>query len=114
MMRLSCGCPFWARWKATNRLGTFLYVSGITSGGGSTRWGGIEGHEACHRLPRFDLHSRPYVLWIGRGTWRCWLKYHHRRGEEIGFGDYCGKDIPWPCCGSVRYAHADDCPEATR
>jgi len=106
----TCTCPRWRRWTITHRFATFLYASGITSNGGSVSWGG-EGHNACHTLPRLDLHARPYILGVSRDTWRCWLIGHHRRGEEVGFG-LCGKCMPWPCCGATTYDHAPSCEEA--
>lgn len=104
-----CQHRAWRRWRITQRFATFLYVSGITAGGGGWSYGGRAGHRGCISMPAFNLHPRPYVLGISTDTWRCWSK-GHRRGEEVGFG-LCGKCMPWTCCGATTVAHADDCPE---
>jgi len=51
---------------------------------------------------------RDYILGAPRETWHCWLIGHHRRGEQVGPG-FCGKCVPWPCCGSIRVEHQPGC-----
>lgn len=96
----------WHRWKATGRAVRWLYALGVISGSG---WSYGGGHDGCVTF-RFDLHRRPYILGVSRDVWRCWLVGRHRRGEEVGFG-FCGKCVPWPCCGSQTLEHTDGCPD---
>lgn len=102
----------WRRWAATKWLTGKVYTSGLAAHGGGWRWGG--GHDGCQdRLPGGWLRPRPYVLFVPSEVWRCWLIGHHRRGEHVGFG-FCGKCVPWPCCGSQVAEHADGCAEDVR
>jgi len=96
----------WRRWKLTHWLAGRAYTLGICSSGGST-WG--NGHDWCMDSPRLR-GKRHYILGVSREVWRCWLVGHHRRGEEVGFG-FCGKCVPWPCCGSQLEAHTAGCVE---
>jgi hypothetical protein len=101
----------WRRWSLTHKVAGYLYVTGICASGGGTRWG--NGCDRCQDvLPRLR-GKRPYILGVPRETWRCWLVGHHRRGEEVGFG-FCGKCVPWTCCGSQREDHAAGCTEDVR
>lgn len=95
----------WRRWKLTRRLASWAYQLGVIAGSG-TRTG--NGCDWC--LYHVSWRGkRPYVLGAARETWRCWHR-GHRRGESVGFG-YCGKCIPWPCCGSIRLGHEPGCAE---
>lgn len=110
--RLARQCRHWAwrRWKLTHKVCGWLYVLGVTSSGGG--WQSGDGHNGC--LPDKSLRlrgKRPYLLGVSRETWRCWLVGHHRRGEEVGFG-FCGKCMPWPCCGAETADHKPRCPDA--
>jgi hypothetical protein len=108
--RLARQCKHWGwrRWKLAHWIAGRLYTSGISSGGGS--WAMGDGCNGClATLPRLR-GKRVYILFVMREVWRCWLVGRHRRGVEVGFG-FCGKCVPWQCCGSVREEHADGCPE---
>ncbi len=96
----------WRRTKVWRRLVSTMYVLGVIPGSASS-WG--NGHDWCVTVGGL-YGRRPYILGVPRETWRCWLK-GHRRGEEVGFG-FCGKCVPWTCCGSTVEAHADGCGEA--
>ncbi|MFI6228577.1 hypothetical protein ACIBCR_14850 [Micromonospora echinospora] len=96
----------WHSWRITGRLATLAYGLGITSGNAYS-YG--DGHDGCVTDIRFR-GSRPYILGVSRDTWRCWFS-GHRRGEPVGAG-FCGKCVPWPCCGAISEAHAEKCPEA--
>lgn len=97
----------WRRWKATRWVCGQMYASGIASSGGTLSWG--DGHSWCQsRLPHLR-GKRVYILWVDRNTWNCW-RSGHRRGEEVGFG-FCGKCMPWPCCGAQTVAHLAGCRE---
>lgn len=99
----------WRSWALTKWVAGKAYTLGIVAGT-TTEWGG--GHDWCITF-RFGLRSkRTYILGVPRTTWRCWLIGHHRRGEEVGFG-FCGKCVPWTCCGSQAVEHADGCAEDT-
>jgi hypothetical protein len=106
-------CRHWAwhRWPATRLAVRWAYRLGVISGSTWSWGGGLVDGAGCDGCVtfRFDLHPRPYVLGAARSTWRCWSR-GHRRGEEVGFG-FCGKCVPWPCCGATRRAHADGCVE---
>lgn len=95
----------WRRWPVTAWVLGWAYRLGVVSGYGIS-YG--EGHDGCHKLGSWS-GSRPYVLGVRRETWRCWRR-GHRRGEEVGFG-FCGKCVPWPCCGAERVDHAPGCVE---
>jgi hypothetical protein len=96
----------WRRTRAFRKLVGVAYILGVITGSGST-WG--DGHDWCVTITHFR-GERPYILGFSRETWRCWLKGRHRRGEPVGFG-FCGKCVPWPCCGSKREAHNPGCVE---
>lgn len=122
------GPRHWTRWKATRRLASFLYVTGITSSGGSTSWGGLDPYGARYELPRLaDVlpakYGRPYILWMDRKFRDCarlQLAYAlrlrrpaggwHRPGRSDVYG-ICGRCAPWHCCGSTTHEHPVDCPE---
>jgi hypothetical protein len=55
--------------------------------------------------------KRCYFLGWPRWKWRCLLKFHHWPGELVGCFDFCGKCVPWPCCGSTVRAHVQGCPD---
>ncbi len=100
-------CRHWG-WRRTRLFRWFsfwAYSMGIISGSSHSTG---DGCNWCVRL--FWRGKRPYVLGFSRETWRCWLKGRHRRGEPVGFG-FCGKCVPWPCCGSQREAHVQGCAE---
>lgn len=96
----------WRRWRVTGRLAGFLYLSGITSGGGSWRMGG--GCDGCRTLPGFNRNRRVYVLWVKRDTWRCLLRGRHTPGDPVGLG-FCSKCVPCPDCGSRTAGHETGC-----
>jgi hypothetical protein len=96
----------WRRWAVTRWAARTSYSLGLASGG-SVAYGG--GHNGCRQI--YLRGGRPYILGVSRETWRCWLKGRHRRGEEVGLG-FCGKCVPWPCCGSQTVEHAAGCREA--
>ncbi|MFC0626139.1 hypothetical protein [Kribbella deserti] len=99
----------WRQWRAVSWVLGKLYSFGVVSSYGH-QWGG--GCNRCISGPiKWTLFRGPYVLFAQRETWRCWLA-GHRRGVEVGFG-YCGKCVPWPCCGSTTWDHADGCPDQT-
>ncbi len=95
----------WRSWKVTGRVARWLYALGIVSG---TCWSLGDGHDGC--VTFYPRGSRPYRLGVSKETWRCWLKGRHRRGEEVGFG-FCGKCMPWPCCGAETVEHVAGCRE---
>jgi hypothetical protein len=95
----------WQYWKATSVAAGWAYSLGIVSGYTVSVWPGGRTHSISLR------GGRPYVLGVKREVWRCWLIGHHRRGEEVGLG-FCGKCLPWPCCGSHRVHHNAGCSEA--
>lgn len=97
----------WRRWRITGKVAGWLYVTGITSSGGSWQMGG--GCNGCRTMPKFNRHPRVYILGVSRDTWRCLLKGRHRPGDPIGFG-YCAKCLPCPDCGSKTAGHHDGCP----
>lgn len=102
--------PWWRTGRTARllrRLWSRCYTLGITSNGPGWCWD-THGEHLTHR-PRLR-GSRPYVLGVKRETWRCWL-HGHRRGEPVGFG-YCGRCVPWPCCGATTLDHHPDCKEA--
>jgi hypothetical protein len=97
----------WRRWAATKWAAGKAYSLGVISGYS------LNGHAPggwCVGFHRALRGKRPYLLGVSRETWRCWLIGHHRRGEEVGFG-FCGKCVPWPCCGSQRQEHVAGCVE---
>lgn len=96
----------WRYWKLTGWAASWAYRLGVISGYGA-EMGAHEGWRV-HAIG-WRWRSRPYVLGVKREVWRCWLR-GHRRGEEVGFG-FCGKCVPWPCCGSIRQAHKPGCGE---
>ncbi|MEU7980513.1 hypothetical protein AB0B63_18515 [Micromonospora sp. NPDC049081] len=95
----------WRSWKAIWWLSLKLYALGVSKGGSITRG---DGHDGCVTFGRLT-GNRSYILGVSRDVWRCWLS-GHRRGEPVGFG-FCGKCVPWPCCGSSREEHNTGCPE---
>jgi hypothetical protein len=106
--RLARQCKHWGwrSWMATRWLTSKAYTLGVIAGSGSA-WG--DGHDWCVDSVRWR-GGRVYVLGVPVNTWRCWLKGRHRRGEHVGFG-FCGKCVPWSCCGSIVTEHAAGCPE---
>lgn len=97
----------WRRWKVTHRVASWTYQMGVTAGGSSWKTG--DGCDGClASLPRWK-GRRLYVLGVPVTTWRCWRR-GHRRGEEVGLG-YCGKCMPWPCCGAQTVDHHAGCAE---
>jgi hypothetical protein len=96
----------WRRWKVTHRLAGWAYTLGITSASSYRYDGNCSG---CY-TPYFH-GRRLYVLGLSRGAWRCLLRGRHLPGEPTGVFDYCGKCLPWPCCGSKRVEHAPKCTE---
>jgi hypothetical protein len=101
----------WHRWAVTRRIVGWMYVLGIISGSCWSTGGGIYDCHGCTTF-RFDLRKRPYILGAALETWRCWF-HGHRRGEEVGFG-FCGKCVPWTCCGSQAAGHVPGCAEDDR
>jgi hypothetical protein len=102
----------WRRWRATGWLVRKAYTLGVISGSGSMWGSGEYDHKWCVQGLR-RRGRRRYILGVSRETWRRWLVGHHRRGEEVGFG-FCGKCLPWPCCGSQRVEHAQGCTQESR
>lgn len=98
----------WRSWRITRYLTRRAYSLGVISGS-CTSFG--DGHDGCVTFSRALRGERPYILGVSREEWRCWLIGHHRRGEPVGFG-FCGKCVPWPCCGSIREDHNTGCAEA--
>jgi len=96
----------WRTWKASRKVAGWLYTLGLLRGFGTTHSKYCPG---CLVSIHWSLFRGPYVLFAKRETWRCWRNLH-RPGVEVAFG-YCGKCIPWYCCGSTGSAHAFDCPE---
>ena len=106
----------WRRWKATRKLSGWLYVTGITSNGGSVSYVGGDLFGGVYTLPSWSLHHRPYVLGQRDWWWRCLIRqfprFTHRPGPEVqAFGGYCGTCDPWWCCGVPDDNHRADCPE---
>jgi hypothetical protein len=99
----------WRRWKATSKVLSWLYTLGLIKGYGHRYGRGCDGCISGSIM--WTLFRGPYVLFAQRETWHCW-RQGHRRGVEVGFG-YCGKCIPWSCCGSTTHGHADGCDDAT-
>lgn len=103
-------CKHWA-WRRTAAwrwLVSQAYSLGVISGSGAS-WG--NGHDWCTTVSSFK-GQRPYILGVSRYTWRCWLKFRHRRGDDLGMFGFCSKCLPCSACGSKRFDHEDDCPEA--
>lgn len=96
----------WRYWSLTSKVASRAYVLGVIGGYGQSME--ASGWRVCGFRWR---GSRPYILGVKREVWRCWLIGHHRRGEEVGFG-FCGKCVPWTCCGSQAADHAAGCAEA--
>ena len=96
----------WRTWKASRKVAGWLYTLGLLRGFGTTHSRYCNG---CLISIHWSLFRGPYVLFVKRETWRCWRAWH-RRGDEVGFG-YCGKCMPWSCCGSTRRDHTKDCTE---
>lgn len=106
--RLRCRHGRWRTLKVLWRFTSWLYALGVLSG---------TGVRTCDRYPgRWCLSSvswrgsRPYALGWPTWKWRCVLRMRHWPGEPIGF-ESCGKCVPWYCCGSTRFDHAEGCPE---
>jgi hypothetical protein len=97
----------WRRWRISHRVAGWCYTLGVTSGGGSWTYG--DGHSGCMGWLPSLRGKRVYILGVKREVWQCW-RQRHRCGEEVGFG-FCGKCVPWSCCGSEREAHAAGCVE---
>ena len=98
--------PRWRRWRVTNWLVAKAYVLGIIAG---SSWCS---HPAGGYVNRVNWRGRrPYLLGLMREEWRCWLVGRHRPGVHVGFG-YCGKCVPWTCCGSTDVDHRAGCAEA--
>ncbi len=96
----------WRSWRVTSWLASRAYALGVVASSGVS-FG--DGHDGCVGFVRLR-GQRPYILGFSRETWRCWSR-GHRRGEHVGFG-FCGKCLPWPCCGSQMVEHAAGCKEA--
>lgn len=99
----------WRTWRATRWAASVAYSLGIIAGYGTT-WG--DGHKMCTTFTRGLRGKRSYVLGVSRDTWECWSR-GHLRGEPVGFG-FCGKCVPWPCCGSITEDHIEGCAEDER
>ena len=97
----------WKGWKITRWLNGKAYVLGIIASCGSS-YGGCEKHPVQHNVGRWR-GRRNYILGVSVEWWRCLLKYHHIRGEHVGFG-FCGKCVPCPTCGTFK-RHDWGCPE---
>lgn len=97
----------WRTWKASRKVAGWLYTLGLLRGFGTTHSKWCPG---CLVAIHWSLFRGSYVLFARRETWRCW-RNGHRRGVEVGFG-YCGKCIPWSCCGSTGQEHIAGCDEA--
>lgn len=96
----------WRRSWVFRRLARIGYALGVVNG---FSYVGGNGHSGCVT----DFHwrgKRSYLFGVSRDTWVCW-RAGHRRGEPVAFG-FCGKCVPWPCCGSERVEHTDGCAEA--
>lgn len=103
-------CRHWAwrrtaawRWLVGN-----AYRFGVISSSRAS-WG--DGHSWCTDGLSFR-GRRPYILGVSRDTWRCWLKGRHLRGDDLGMFGFCSKCLPCAACGSKRFDHEADCPEA--
>jgi hypothetical protein len=96
----------WRTWKASRKVASGLYTLGLLSGFGTTHSKDCPG---CLVGIHWSLFRGPYVLFTKRETWRCW-RAGHRRGVHVGFG-FCGKCVPWHCCGSTGRDHAVDCAD---
>lgn len=101
-----CRHRAWRRTRLFRWFSSWAYSMGVISGSCHSAGDGCDWYITLYWKGR-----RPYVLGASRETWRCWLKGRHRRGEEVGFG-FCGKCVPWPCCGSQRVEHETGCAEA--
>lgn len=102
--------PRWhpCRWRITFKLSMFLYVSGISSGGGGVSWHSGDG--PFYRLPPWSSvlpkrgHSlRPYVLWLPDWWWQChwrqgWKLWRHHRPETPFTLGVCAACVPCPEC----------------
>ncbi len=96
----------WKSWKGWSRIASRLYTLGITSSGGGTSFGRCEfcGVGRQQIAPRWR-GKRHYILGIKRETWRCLLKYHHRRTATYITAGLCSKCCPCPDCGSTDADH---------
>lgn len=92
-----------ARWAAR-----WAYRLGVISGY-STGTCDQPGHRWCIRKMSWR-GRRPYALGWEAWKWRCLLRFRHWPGQEILSG-YCGKCLPWPCCGSRTSGHEPECAE---
>ncbi|HUD17321.1 MAG TPA: hypothetical protein VMQ59_08655 [Acidimicrobiales bacterium] len=124
--------PRWhfSRWKLTGRVASFLYVSGITSCGGSVSWSG--GGPAVYKLPRwrdvlpyrlrwdlkrmglfkFGYHMRPYFLWKPDWWWQChkaqgWRLWRHHNPEHPFMLGLCAACYPCPKCGAHQWCNCN-------
>lgn len=111
----------WRRWELPRTVSGWLYVVGITSTGGGTRWCGRDPIGGpIHDLPQLRSvwnGRRLYVL--GRPTW--WWECHRRQGLHIAgrhaparpfaFG-ICARCVPCPDCGAA-YDCEPGCPSLT-
>lgn len=97
-----CRHHWWRRSAALRWFSRVGYSLGILSGSCHST---CDGCNWCVTLSWRG--KRPYVLGVSRDTWRCWSS-GHRRGEDVGLG-FCGKCVPWPCCGSTLAEHDPAC-----
>lgn len=107
----------WQRWDLTHKLSSFLYVSGITSSGGSSSMdGGDPVGGWVYSLPGWSsLWSRRRPYFLGKPDW--WWQCHKNQGWKLrgrhkplrpwAFG-VCAGCVPCPSCGA-NYDCDDDC-----
>jgi hypothetical protein len=106
--------PMPKKWRVKSWISSQLYVSGLTSNGGSVAFTS-EGITA--RLPRLRSvwhGARQYVLWRPVWWWECHIRQGWRlRGrhwpEEPFISYICAACLPCPECGAHRSCE-DDCP----
>lgn len=102
----------WHRWPVVGRVAGWLYVTGITSGGGSY---GSDDVGRLYTLPSWSslLHRRCYLLGLPMWWWECQrrqgltLRGRHRPAEPFAFG-VCARCLPCHECGEA-YECRDDC-----
>lgn len=97
----------WKSWNIWSRIASHLYVLGITSSGGGTRFGRCEfcGIIVQHMAPHWRGH-RSYVLGLKREAWTC-LRHGHRTAQT--YYGMCAICCPCPSCGSTEPDHEGDC-----
>lgn len=95
----------WKSWRGLRWMASKGYSLGIIAGCGSS-YGRCEfcGVGVQHDHVRWT-GRRPYVLGVSADSWRCMLRYRHRRTESVYSRGICTNCLPCPECESTDPEH---------